>query len=459
MRIELMAYLSEDHFSTASSIEIFSRCLSLMKMKGFMPTWRDLSADPAIGKSTRRIIKDKNKLKGFQNEDDMRSALSTLESLRKIRGLINLGSNLQGILEDRTIDVDKAISQLIQDTSRVTDVAEDSIIHHVGLDDNSIHVVRDLLKKGGVPKLPTGIRGYDEPNVGFPEGCLVLLASTTSGGKSTVINQMAENFAMQGARTLTIPLEMSNEENLQRVVSRVTDANMHTLLDPSERMTEEQRKAAYMRYKEYSKKIAKRGGRMTFLEPRFPPTMEKLLNFVKPMDPDVIFLDYVGLLDGLDGNDQWLQLSNALSYAKRWSGLNKKRVVVAAQLSDDGMIRYSRAMKEHASHMWQWVMTEKSRESGIVKVEQTKCRNGNMIPFLLKFDFENMTVRDVNDKERIEYEESTKPGKGKKSGTWGTKSSDYDYEEEDKPKDKKKPKSKRGKKKGRSDDFDKDFSY
>lgn len=471
MKFELLAFLNEGHFSSSTTSEIFHRCSSLMRSRGFVPTWRDLATDPGISRPTRRLVKDKRKVKIFRNPEDMRSALTTLESLRKIRGLINLGSNLQSKIEDRVIDVDSAVSDLIQDLSKVTDVAEDSILHHIGEDDNTTQLVKTLLTQGGVPKIPTGLKGFDDLNVGLPHGSLLLLASTTSGGKSTMINQLAENFAMRGAHTTTIPLEMTNEENIQRIVSRVTDADMNSLLDPLERMTEEQRKAAYQRYKKFSKKIAKRGGRITLLEPKFPPTMEKLLNFLKPMDPDVIFIDYVGLLDGMGNSDQWLQLSNALAYAKRWAGLNRKIIVAAAQLSEDGMVRYSRAMKEHSSHLWQWVMTEKSRETGLVKIEQTKCRNGNMAPFILKFEFDKMTVRDVTETEKEEYNSSSKTKTEKNS--WADKSSDYDYDyddQDDRPKKKSKKKSKdkktnsnlkrKSKKKGRSDDYDdKDFSY
>ena len=463
LKHELMARLTPNHFSSQVTIESFSRCASLLKLKGFIPTLRDIAVDPGVSKQTRKIIKN-SKNKPFKSEEDMLSGLSTIESLRKVRALNYLGAKLQEALEEKSFDLEATITELNNNMSTVVEGVEDSIITHIGVDGNAIPMVKKILDGNAIRRIPTGIKAYDSVNVGIPFGSVFLLGATTSGGKSTLVNNLEENFAENGARVGSVPLEMETSENLQRNLSRISNVPLLDFLRV-ESMSKNKKKGILKKFREYNKRLKKRGGRITYIEPKFAPTMEKLLYYVKPMELDVIMIDYIGLLEGVGGNDQWLALSNAVAFAKRWATDNKAIVVIAAQLSDEGVIRYSRAMREHASHMWTWIFTEEARETGIVEIKQEKCRQGKMFPFLLKFDFDKMIVRDVTKKEKEKHAESSrKTGKAKWKSKQST-NSDYSYDNSDYSdtndgKQKVKGKKKRSKpKKAKYDDNENRYTY
>jgi hypothetical protein len=49
----------------------------------------------------------------------------------------------------------------------------------------------------------------------------------------------------------------------------------------------------------------------------------------------------------MDADDQWKKLGSACRFAKRFAMANNNIVIVCAQVSEEGLIRYSKAMKEH----------------------------------------------------------------------------------------------------------------
>jgi hypothetical protein len=66
------------------------------------------------------------------------------------------------------------------------------------------------------------------------------------------------------------------------------------------------------------------------------------------------------------------------------------------QISEEGIIRYSKGLKEHASNFWSWVYGEENRESHILPVKQQKARNQKAFDFFLRENFDTMTVTDYD---------------------------------------------------------------
>jgi len=91
-------------------------------------------------------------------------------------------------------------------------------------------------------------------------------------------------------------------------------------------------------------------------------------------------------------------------------------VVLLAQLSDEGIIRYSKALKEHSSNMWSWIYNSEARESHLINIRQDKARNQKSFDFVLQENFECMRIGDF---EGEELPSSSQPKK--KKATWGKK--------------------------------------
>ena len=137
--------------------------------------------------------------------------------------------------------------------------------------------------------------------------------------------------------------------------------------------------------------------------------MQELLTLIEPYGDKVVFVDYIGLVGGVDGDDFWRKLGSAARYCKRWAEAHNNIVVLLAQLSDEGVVRYSRALKEHSDGMWSWVAGQEERESGIMTIIQQKARTvGSPADFMLKFDFPHMLVDDLAEEDLDKGEEEDK---------------------------------------------------
>ena len=351
----MLPLLKELHFSTSTTQGIFRRLVKLSAKGQPIPTWHDLSYDPGIRPDTRKMLKT-TEVKTIKSEDKIDSALATLERLRKVRMLFELGANLEKALDEEEIDPDSILEQVQKDATLVGSHAVQTVITRIGQDGNVKDLVKKILTKGGQRRIPTGIEMFDTTNVGFPMGGVVILAGNTGGGKTVLLNKIAHHMANQGAKVASVPLEMDAEENVTRDLARVTGQSMTNLLDPLKRITKDQRRSMYKAYMSYSKKMGKRGGYYDIIEPGFASNIENLLNFLDPLDYDVITIDYVGLMDGVSGDDQWRALSNAVAYAKRWAGRpGKKRLIIfAAQITEEGYLKQSKAMADHCTNVWRW---------------------------------------------------------------------------------------------------------
>lgn len=445
IRGNVLPKLKETHFSTATTANLYKRILKLHVTTDGIPSWSDLSHDPGVAKDTRKAMR-KTKVNYMRTEDRATSVFTTLENLRQVRALFQLGANLEENLDTETgaIDIEKAIAKVQSDLAVVSKGAAETVVTRIGKNDTSHKVAKKILTKGGLKRIATGINAFDSINVGIPKSGVFILAANTGGGKSTLLDVVLEYMAMNGAAIAKVPLEMDAEENITRDMARITRESMTNLADPLNRISEKRRKEMYAQYKAHRKKMAARGGGIELVEPGFAANIENMLSYLDPLDYDVIAIDYVGLMDGVNGDDQWRALSNAVAYAKRYAGRPHKKtlIIFAAQITEEGYLKQSKAMADHCTNIWRWRVGEDERENGVVLVEQDKCRGGKVFKFPLKVDFEYMTFRDLNQKELQEWQLATRDAKkGEGGASWKSGNKD---------------KMKRGKKKDLHDEEDDD---
>ncbi len=79
--------------------------------------------------------------------------------------------------------------------------------------------------------VPTGFTDLDREIKGFRPGELIVLASRTGEGKSTLAAQIALNAAKDGNDTLFVPLEMAAEDCISRLLCSETNVNPRILND------------------------------------------------------------------------------------------------------------------------------------------------------------------------------------------------------------------------------------
>jgi hypothetical protein len=113
--------------------------------------------------------------------------------------------------------------------------------------------------------------------------------------------------------------------------------------------------------------------------------------------PDIVIVDYISLLAGADGEDQWRKLGQIARYAARYADIHRKVVVLCAQVSEDDKIRYAKSLKEHAAIMWSFVATKETKEQGILNYNVQKSRGQVDKPFSMSIDYALSRVKDLED--------------------------------------------------------------
>lgn len=439
---ELLAKLDETHFATEVGRASFKRIIYRLRKNGIVPDWGDLSSDPGLDQSIKDVLENAE-VEPVVTKKRTTRLIHRMNEYQKLRTLLDIGSYLEKQFKSpNPIDPDD-ITQAIQSRLQGMSHGRAFKVMRIGGDKSNVDKYLERVLQGKAARyIPTGFKGFDDINRGVPTGSVFIVAGPTGSGKSLLLGQLSNNMAMNGARIGFFQLEMFNEESLQRDVARVGQIDMTKLLDPLNRLTNKERKELRERYLEYDRKIAKRGGAIDFFEFEEDVTIEMLLSTAKPYGYDVLAIDYLGLLEGMSGEDQWRAMSNAVRVCHHWSKQNDCVVILAAQLSEEGQLRYAKGMAEHAKLMWQWKHTQMSRDTGVYEIEQPKARQLSNHNFLLFFNKPQMTVTDADASHVKAYNDNQRKGggdgkkreggsswKSDKSLSWGESSADDDIPE------------------------------
>jgi len=188
---------------------------------------------------------------------------------------------------------------------------------------------------------------------------------------------------------------MSKVEMTSRIIANVADFDVTRILQ--RKLATGEKDLAFKRYARWVKRTKAKGGRLTVHKPDEDVSIEDVFSAVSTFECDVCIIDYVSLLSGTDGDDGWQKLG-AISRVGKINAEKTHRVnVLLAQLSDEGKIRYARAMTEHSTNSWTWSasLEEREKEVGRIKIGQPKARNSKSFPFEQGFHWSRMKMVDV----------------------------------------------------------------
>lgn len=392
----LFSHLREDHFNT-SMREVYERLLEVARETGKIATWRDLLHDPKLSESVREELSD-IKVKPFDSPTRSKKLAKQLNVYRQARSLFELADSIAIELRKDKVNVEKLLNKSTErlTATRTNYSSEDLFTHGDPNDKRSIRLLKSILRGKRLAYIPTGFKGFDDVNKGIIIGSAVLLGATSGGGKTATALQMAINMAKWGARVGFISLEMSAEEMEARLAANISQTSLLKLLDPQNRLDKSERSGIIKKARAFHNELVSRNSILTFYTPEEDISIEELMFTVKPYNYDVIFVDYINLLRDMDGDRQWQLLSSGARFCKRFAHKNKCIVVLLVQISEEGIIRYSKGLKEHASNFWSWVYGEENRESHILPVKQQKARNQKAFDFFLRENFDTMTVTDYD---------------------------------------------------------------
>lgn len=387
----LFAKLSPELFTSKSTKLAYKRIVSYSNKSGNVISWDDLCEDPVLDEDIRKS------LLAFTTpvepaKSSARAIHSRLSEFRKLRIFADNTVKMDEFLKQQSVDAE-VLRQLYDEVLNQTASTQRHVEYVIG-DARSQKLVKRILRGSKDTYIPTGFKTFDSVNRGIARGSLFVLGATSGGGKTAVVSQLLDNMTDYGASCVLYSLEMTEEEQYLRMLARRTRTPMTKLIDPLKKLDKERRRKIYRKYKEYAADLQKRGVKLTVVSPD-DISIDEILAKEKHKGNDVVAVDYVSLLSGTDGDDQVRKLGSITRKAKVWAKANKKIVILLAQLNDDGLVKYSRAIVENSNNLWLWKRDEKSKTTNLLDIDQVKARNQQAFRFNLLEDFGYMSIIDV----------------------------------------------------------------
>ncbi|MNQ23838.1 Replicative DNA helicase [compost metagenome] len=427
IRSTLLGKLSKEHFYNAPTLAAFNRIDTLAKKRFEIVDLNSLVADPVIDEDLRDILKSQvRKKKSCSNKKQISNMLDVLERYRKIRAVYGIAQDSFKELEKAEIDIDTLLNKVTEAVARANaSLSEEQFFLNFGVNDSSAKIVDAVINRKVSPRIKTGYVEYDKRNGGLPEHGVFIISATTSGGKSVLAMNLAVRLYRKAKKSVCrISLEMDEEQETRRMASHLTKIPFNKFKENKLSMAD---KANVQKaFEDFSAFGKKHGIAYTTISPTRAVTIHDVFRMIKAFAYQIIMIDYIGLLAGMDSDSQWFQLSEVAAVSKRFSREGSKAlVVILAQLDDTtDKLRYSKGIKEHADTMWQWNYTKpEQRDIRILPIRVEKDRDGEVFNFDLAERYDIMTAENMPDG-AVDYSEeeedappkSSKKDKGGKSG-------------------------------------------
>ena len=385
--------VKEDYFHTKVGRNAIIRINIMLKLHNKIPSWHSLQEDPAISEESRDTIRDYKK-KPYKTEKEADDAVEQLKKYFIVKQCMELSREILEKTSRDSVDVD-ALMKCTQD--RVLSITENNESNEddiFSMDDD----IEDVLEGHGVDGIPTTFNVWDERNHVIPNTAMVLIGANTGAGKSMLAQNMMMNLAKYGYKPYFVTLEMSSKEIKSRMLSNLSEIAVNEIQKGKD-STELDYNKINKAWKKWKKEVVNTGGEYFVINPK-NRSLFSILERAKRNNPDCIIIDYISLLDDMNGDYEWQKMSEAARYCKRFAMNNNIPVVILCQIDEKGELLYSKRMKHDADIAWFWTVTAERKGIDIVKVRQHKARNLDPFSFHLAFEWETMLVRDLNDEEK-----------------------------------------------------------
>lgn len=405
----LLSSVDESFFHYEPAKAAYKRLMSVAQRRSKIISFEDLIEDPAINEEFRDVLGQYKKAPVI-SVDRATTLLASLDEYRQTRSLYYMAKNVLETLKKSEVNVgellDTVTNQLTAARSR--DSMTDQI-QTIGHDANAVDELLDeALSTEDDQLLLTGIKEFDDRNGGITAEGVWLIAATTSGGKSVARMNLCKNlYLLNNVSVCTVSLEMNSKKETHRLLSNLTRIPFWKF--KKKRLSDADRELCRKKWKAFHLHGKKCKARYSILCPTRGVTIQQLLMLVKPYKFKVLAIDYIGLLEGVDGKDQWQVLSSITRICKIFSSENKCLVILLAQLdSDDDRVRYSKGIMEHVDSCWIWNYSkQEQRDLRTIPVVQKKARDQELFPFDLAEQFNIMTISNPDEERAPEEHDDT----------------------------------------------------
>ena len=398
IRSTLLGRLDKSHFHFPPCIAAYNRISTIARKRTELIDIEDLLDDPSLEEDFRDLIRDSD-VKPCKNNKQIRLLIERLNEYRKIRIVYDIANDAIDKLDSDNVDIEKLLNRITEKiVSANSDTYEDEKIISHGANNNSEDVVHDTLNTVSEVLLKTGFTEFDNKAGGLPEEGVMIIAATTSGGKSAVLMNLLINlYLLCKKKVVRLSLEMGDRQETQRLLSNISGIPLWKF--KQNKLSMKEKKLIKAKHAEFVAFGVKNKCSYNTWSPKRPMQFDEAMRWIKPYQFEVVGVDYISLFEGVDVDNQWRILSGIAAQGKRYSRINKCLVILLCQLDDDtDKLRYSKGVKEHADVMWRWNYSkDEQRELRTLPIKQDKCRDGELFPFELAERFDIMRVENINE--------------------------------------------------------------
>jgi replicative DNA helicase len=178
----------------------------------------------------------------------------------------------------------------------------------------------------GDPEFATDIGFIDGVTGGFKRGHIWIVAGKTSSGKTSLALQLARSFADNPQHTiLFLSLEQRGWELSLRMFSEIEGISYFDLINGKMEIPEDQSK----KFEDYLSKID-----FEILEGgyKFDDVVKTIETYYKTKKPDVIFLDFIQLIEWKDYNDERIAIMEYIRKIKEMANTYDVGFVIVSQI-------------------------------------------------------------------------------------------------------------------------------
>lgn len=390
----IMSGVNDLHFHYEPCKAAYKRIVSIAKRKARILSYNDLIEDPALEEEYRDILAENYK-KPVRTTERAFLLLEYLDKYRKVRSLYFLSRSVVDALKEPKVDVEELLDMVTTDVTKIRAQLTTDPIHTIGYNSNAFDLIDEALSVEDENLYKTGFKEFDTRSGGLPSEGVMILAATTSGGKSALrMNLLKNMYFLNKISVATVSLEMNEKKEVRRLLSSLTGVEYWKFVRKT--LSREEREHAKKEWKIMHNFGKKHRCTYSLFCPTRSININQLLTLMKPYGFHVLAIDYISLLEGVSTKDQWRILGDVARECKVYSAETKSLVVLLAQLDqNDDHIRYSGALAENADNVWAWNYSKREqRDLKILPIRQMKARDQDLFDFDLREEFEIMSVSD-----------------------------------------------------------------
>lgn len=426
VRTTCLGRLDTTYFAFKPTLVIFERLSELLQNVTSIPSLKVFLSDAAIVDDEQaQTILTADDIPPVDTPEDLEHLIHQLDQARQFRALSNASLGINKQLAKKEAKVEVITGLVEQALLEVRSNADQRVtIYHSGSQNTTDDVVRDILDTSTAGSVvSSGFNNFDSrTGGGYRRGDLIVVASHYKGGKSIFkLNSLFVQYMYHNLNVCDVTLEMSVEEETQRLLSRTSGVEFATIYNhknqPMSREDQTRVERAWAAHVEHGKKNNCRFS--IFPAASVNPAQLELM--LKPFKYDVIAIDYVNLFapdnPTKGGQVDAQQLSTWFKQLKRMAKSLNCVVIALTQLDKQTEnIRYSRAALEDANNVLAWTYGEAQQAHHVLKIRQLAARSSTPFTFFLRENFAHMEVTDhdgdfFDDEESVASEE---PFKGNK---------------------------------------------